>query len=83
MIYLTTNTDDFIKLQTFSLCFFKMTESFKNLGNVLTDWATENVEKVFQGCNRHERQEKSRKRCFFAKNDSQKLLKQSQSSEAN
>jgi len=61
-----------------------VTESFKNLGNyVLTDWATENVEKFFQGCNRYERQEKARKRCLFDENDSQNLLKQSQSSEAN
>jgi len=61
-----------------------MTESFKNLGNVLTYWTTENVEKeFFQGCNRYERQEKARKRCFSDENDSQNLLKQSQSSEAN
>ena len=37
--------DDVI-IKTFALSFFKIAESFENLGDILPDWANEDLEKI-------------------------------------
>ena len=72
--------DDVIVKNFFPL-FFKMAESFENFGNILPDWANEDVGKsLAEAADRYVKQEVERKTCFFVENDLDKILQQSYSS---
>ena len=45
MIYSRTDARLTSSLQSFSLCRFKMAESFENQDNILRDWAKDKVQK--------------------------------------
>ena len=48
-------------LQSFSLCRFKMAESFENWDNILCDWAKDRVQKsLAEALNRFEKPENER-----------------------
>ena len=53
-------------ITSFSLCCFKMAERFKNLENLLRDWAKENIPKILDDAlNWYERQEEEKKFFFL------------------
>ena len=72
--------DDVIDIKTFALCYFKMTESFENLDDILPDWANEDLEKrLAEVVDIYVKQEEEGKLHFSVENDLTKLLEQSQS----
>ena len=60
-------------LQSFSLCRFKMAESFENLDNILRDWAEDKgIQQVREARNR-------KRKLFLTENDTEIIFEEPQS----
>ena len=61
MIYQRTDARLTSSLQSFSLCRFKMAESFENWDNILRDWTKDKVQKsIAEALNEFEKPEEER-----------------------
>ena len=79
MIYERTDARFTSSPQSFSLCCFKMAESFENEDNIVRDWAKDKVQK--RSCRGIEQAREAKRRKikpFLLENDPEKILEQSQ-----